>query len=89
MAVEKRGFLAFERGLTSLPTVFSAFRLIPSWWPAGHQDGRVSQSVHHWGAAGGVLHEQTDRLFLCARCQAQVQVCSQCDGGQRYPPIPR
>ena len=24
------------------------------------------------------------RLFLCARCQAQVLVCSQCDRGQRY-----
>jgi hypothetical protein len=35
------------------------------------------------GASGGVLHEQTGRLFLCARCQAQVLVCSQCDHGQR------
>lgn len=24
------------------------------------------------------------RLFLCARCQGQVLVCSQCDRGQRY-----
>lgn len=30
------------------------------------------------------MHEQTGRLFLCARCQAQVLVCSQCDRGQRY-----
>jgi hypothetical protein len=30
------------------------------------------------------VHEQTGRLFLCARCQAQVLVCSQCDRGQRY-----
>jgi len=30
------------------------------------------------------LHDQTGRLFLCARCQAQVLVCSQCDHGQRY-----
>jgi hypothetical protein len=30
------------------------------------------------------LHDQTGRLFLCARCQAQVLVCSQCDRGQRY-----
>ena len=30
------------------------------------------------------MHEQTGRFFLCARCQAQVLVCSQCDRGQRY-----
>ena len=30
------------------------------------------------------MHEQTGRLFLCARCQAQVLVCSQCDRGHRY-----
>ena len=30
------------------------------------------------------MHEQTGRLFLCARCQAQVLVCSRCDRGQRY-----
>lgn len=30
------------------------------------------------------MHVQTGRLFLCARCQAQVLVCSQCDRGQRY-----
>ena len=30
------------------------------------------------------MHEQTGRLFLCARCQAQVLVCRQCDRGQRY-----
>ena len=30
------------------------------------------------------MREQTGRLFLCARCQAQVLVCSQCDRGQRY-----
>ena len=30
------------------------------------------------------MHEQTGRLFLCAHCQAQVLVCSQCDRGQRY-----
>jgi hypothetical protein len=30
------------------------------------------------------LHDQTGRLFLCARCQAQVLVCSHCDRGQRY-----
>lgn len=30
------------------------------------------------------MHEQTGRLFLCARCQAQVLVCSHCDRGQRY-----
>lgn len=30
------------------------------------------------------MHEQTGRLFLCARCQAQVLVCSPCDRGQRY-----
>jgi hypothetical protein len=30
------------------------------------------------------LHEQTGRLFLCARCQAQVLVCGPCDRGQRY-----
>ena len=30
------------------------------------------------------MHEQTGRLFLCASCQAQVLVCSQCDRGQRY-----
>ena len=29
------------------------------------------------------MHDQTGRLFLCARCQAQVLVCSQCDHGQR------
>ena len=30
------------------------------------------------------MHEQTGRLFQCARCQAQVLVCSRCDRGQRY-----
>ena len=30
------------------------------------------------------MHEQTGRFFLCARCQAQVLVCSQCDRGHRY-----
>ncbi len=30
------------------------------------------------------MHDQTGRLFLCARCQAQVLVCSHCDRGQRY-----
>ena len=30
------------------------------------------------------MHDQTGRLFLCARCQAQVLVCSQCDRGHRY-----
>lgn len=30
------------------------------------------------------MRVQTGRLFLCARCQAQVLVCSQCDRGQRY-----
>ena len=30
------------------------------------------------------MHDQTGRLFLCARCQAQVLVCSPCDRGQRY-----
>ena len=30
------------------------------------------------------MHEQTGRFFLCARCQAQVLLCSQCDRGQRY-----
>ena len=30
------------------------------------------------------MHDQTGRLFLCARCQAQVLVCRQCDRGQRY-----
>ena len=30
------------------------------------------------------MHEQTGRLFLCARCQTQVLVCSQCDRGHRY-----
>ena len=30
------------------------------------------------------MHDQTGRLFLSARCQAQVLVCSQCDRGQRY-----
>ena len=30
------------------------------------------------------MHEQTGKLFLCASCQAQVLVCSQCDRGQRY-----
>jgi hypothetical protein len=28
--------------------------------------------------------ERPARLFLCARCQGQVLVCSQCDRGQRY-----
>lgn len=30
------------------------------------------------------MYDQTGRLFLCARCQAQVLVCSHCDRGQRY-----
>lgn len=30
------------------------------------------------------MHDQTGRLLLCARCQAQALVCSQCDRGQRY-----
>lgn len=28
--------------------------------------------------------EPSARLFLCARCRAQVLVCSRCDRGQRY-----
>jgi len=35
-------FLAFEGGWISLLPVFAVCHLIPSWWPAGHQDGRVS-----------------------------------------------
>lgn len=30
------------------------------------------------------MHDQTGRLFLCARCHCQVLVCSPCDHGQRY-----
>jgi hypothetical protein len=36
------------------------------------------------------LHEQTGRLFLCARCQAKVLVCSQCGRGHLpIAPSPR
>jgi hypothetical protein len=27
---------------------------------------------------------ETGRMFLCARCRAQVLLCSRCDRGQRY-----
>jgi hypothetical protein len=30
------------------------------------------------------LAEHPARLFVCARCRAQVLLCSRCDRGQRY-----
>ena len=49
------------------------------------QPGWARFIIRLWlSGAGDVLHEQTGRLFLCARCQAQVLVCSQCDRGHRY-----
>ncbi len=30
------------------------------------------------------MRNQPGRMFLCARCRAQVVVCSHCDRGQRY-----
>ena len=33
---------------------------------------------------GCVSSDQTGRLFLCARCRAQVLICSHCDRGHRY-----
>ena len=32
----------------------------------------------------GVRMDDSARLFLCARCFVQVQLCSRCDRGQRY-----
>lgn len=39
---------------------------------------------HTFGLPEVLMCELPARLFLCARCQAQVLVCSQCDRGQRY-----
>ena len=30
------------------------------------------------------MRDQAGRMFLCARCRAQVVICSHCDRGQRY-----
>ena len=38
-AAQKCTFLAFERGIDYASTIH---HLISSWWPEGHQDGRVS-----------------------------------------------
>ena len=44
---------------------------------------RWDESVQHFGCAG-VRMEQPARLYLCARCRAQVILCSRCDRGNRY-----
>ena len=39
--------------------------------------GACPRGAHH-------LAEHPARLFVCARCRAQVLLCSRCDRGQRY-----
>lgn len=40
--------------------------------------------AHRPGAGEPALLETSVRLFLCARCRAQVLICSCCDRGQIY-----
>jgi hypothetical protein len=44
--------------------------------------------VGHWRSSGVVpgslAVDHPARLFVCARCHAQVLLCSRCDRGQRY-----
>jgi hypothetical protein len=44
---------------------------------------RWDESVQHFGGAG-VHMDRPARLYLCARCRAQVILCSRCDRGNRY-----
>lgn len=44
---------------------------------------RWGESVQHFGCSG-VRMDQPARLYLCARCRAQVLLCSRCDRGNRY-----
>ncbi len=44
---------------------------------------RWDESVQHFGCSG-VRMDQPARLYLCARCRAQVLLCSRCDRGNRY-----
>ena len=44
---------------------------------------RWGESVQHFGCSG-VRMDQPARLYLCARCRAQVILCSRCDRGNRY-----
>lgn len=44
---------------------------------------RWDVSVQHFGLSG-VTVQRSARLFLCARCRAQVVLCSQCDRGNSY-----
>lgn len=56
---------------------------------------RVCQVWHHaripsislpsfFGVSRGPPMQATGRMFLCARCRAQVFICRRCDRGQRY-----
>jgi hypothetical protein len=44
--------------------------------------GRVRPAPWAWGPRWRM--DGSARLFLCARCSAQVRLCSHCDRGQRY-----
>lgn len=44
---------------------------------------RWDDSVQHFGWSG-VRMDPSARLFLCARCAAQVVLCRRCDRGNRY-----
>jgi len=44
---------------------------------------RWDEPVQHFGYSG-VRMDQPARLYLCARCRAQVVLCSRCDRGNRY-----
>jgi hypothetical protein len=37
-----------------------------------------------FGVSRGPPMQATGRMFLCARCRAQVFICRRCDRGQRY-----
>lgn len=45
---------------------------------------RWDESVQHLGLKPEVRMDKSARLFLCARCGIQVQLCTRCDRGQRY-----
>ena len=57
-------------------------RLAACWLPSGALEARASEPMRAAGAiAAG---PPSGRVFVCARCQAEVLICSDCDRGQRY-----
>lgn len=55
-----------------------------------HRPAQRVASARSWRPRGACprgahrLAEHCARLFVCARCRAQVLLCSRCDRGQRY-----